>query len=520
MPIPGARGTRDGLRGGGCDGLAYHGRVAVQRDAGGHLQAGVEPIGNEAGLLLCHCINAAHPGEEGVGLTGDQLISGTGLIILVAELAFGETILIVVGIAVPRDRKAVRRTPVVDFAIQLIEFSRDVHLRAVKTFKRHRQERKRGGFVHLKLQGERQITLDVGTKFGQRERIRRIFGVSGVESGSLVFVEFFIEDIYRALAGDLIIQRNGTLFFRVIQRHRDGALGGGFVGYRLPVLGRGDGQGIDVCGDKVGHAAVQGGIDLAVDGPRQLGVGFHGEGLAPEQGAAVAEEVVLGDVQIGPFARADGANRAPQGGQQARRVIAPETGFHRHIRAGGHRGDNDAAVGHGVDRARNPDFLVLAGCCAGDGHVARVAVGVGDEGEVIGADAGGGGTGQGHETQAGKRRHTIAVLLVPNAYRHRNGVLISGKAQVAQRLYAGVAIGKAHIGPAVQLHHHGLIGGSGNCQAFVCIVHKDLVFRSGDNFAENDAGHTVIAVCCGDRQFNDLIDIFVSKRIIRRWDEP
>ena len=113
---------------------------------------------------------------------------------------------------------------------------------------------------------------------------------------------------------------------------------------------------------------------LAVDAPRQrIGVGFHGEGLAPVQGAVVAEKIVLGDGEAEPLTRRDGADLAPQGGQQSVRVTARETGFHLHIRAGRHRDGKDPAFIHGVDRVRNPDAPVLAGIGAGDGHLARVA---------------------------------------------------------------------------------------------------------------------------------------------------
>ena len=115
---------------------------------------------------------------------------------------------------------------------------------------------------------------------------------------------------------------------------------------------------------------------LAVDAPRQrIGVGVHGEGLAPVQGAVVAENVVLGDGEAEPLARRDGADLAPQGGQQFLLVTAQETGFHRRIRAGMHRDGKDPVLTliHGVVLARNPDAPVLAGIGAGDGHLALVA---------------------------------------------------------------------------------------------------------------------------------------------------
>ena len=113
---------------------------------------------------------------------------------------------------------------------------------------------------------------------------------------------------------------------------------------------------------------------LAVDVPRQrIGVGVHGDGLAPVQVAVVAENVVLGDGEAEPLARGDGADLAPQGGQQSLCVTARETGFHLHIRADRHRDGKDPAFIHGVDLARNPDAPVLAGISAGDGHLARVA---------------------------------------------------------------------------------------------------------------------------------------------------
>ena len=73
------------------------------------------------------------------------------------------------------------------------------------------------------------------------------------------------------------------------------------------------------------------------------------------------------------MARGDGADLAPQGGQQSLCVTARETGFHLHIRADRHRDGKDPAFIHGVDLARNPDAPVLAGIGAGDGHLARVA---------------------------------------------------------------------------------------------------------------------------------------------------
>ena len=175
-----------------------------------------------------------------------------------------------------------------------------------------------------------------------------------------------------------LVALQDDLFFLIIHRrqHRAQNL---FAIDRLETLRR-DGQAADAQGDDVLAVRQRDGGFLTVKGERQLTVGVNGQRFPREQGIAVAERLILGDVQIGPLARPDDAHLAPRGGQEARRVAAGVARVYRHVLPGGDfAGDRLRA---GIDRVADLDLPVFGGIRAGDGHRARVAAAGIRDGEV------------------------------------------------------------------------------------------------------------------------------------------